>query len=77
MVYGVRNNTAACYYKDFLVDWFAKRHLTSQLYLACSRTIEQEETPQNVHTIKGYVQDVLKRLSLEDLAVKADEIIDD
>jgi len=77
MVYGVRNNRAACYYKDFLVDWFAKRPVTTQLYLACSRAIEAEETPKNVQTIKGYVQDVLKRFSLQEWAVQPNEIIED
>lgn len=64
MVYGVRNNTTVCYYKDFLIRFFKARP-DSTLYLACSRDILDEDLPSNVHTVKGYVQTVLSKFDLK------------
>lgn len=76
LVYGVRNNTTVCYYKDFLVQWFSKRP-ESQLYLACSREIVNEEVPSNVSFVKGYVQDVLSRFDLSKFQIQDEKVTQD
>ena len=76
MVYGVRNNTTVCYYKDFLVNWFAKRP-ESKLYLACSRDILSEQMPPNIIPVKGYVTEVLSRFDLDKFEMQKDTIMED
>ena len=62
MIYGVRDNHEQCYYKDFLISFFKER-TGSQLFLACSRNVV-EACDSNVIVTKGYIQDVLSKVSL-------------
>ena len=59
MLFGARDNKEELLYGQFLQEFFGLNS-KNQLYLACSRDIEEDPDTENITLFKGYVQDMIK-----------------
>ena len=64
-MYGVRNDSSLCFYREWLTKWFEGRP-NCQLSIACSRQLSSEVSGNNISISKGYLQDCyLRRFDLQ------------